>query len=33
VANLNASVTARRRANGSDSVDRQGETSRQVMRA
>ncbi|HZM99643.1 MAG TPA: hypothetical protein VFB70_09630, partial [Pyrinomonadaceae bacterium] len=33
VANLNASVTARRRANGSDSIDRQGDTSREVMRA
>jgi lipopolysaccharide transport system ATP-binding protein len=33
VANLNASATARRRANGSDSIDREGETSRQVMRA
>ena len=33
VANLNASVTARRRAGNSESVDRQGEASREVMRA
>jgi hypothetical protein len=33
VANLNASVTARRRINGSDATDHEGEAPRQVMRA
>jgi hypothetical protein len=33
VANLNASVTARRRVVNSDSIDRDGEPSRQVVRA